>query len=121
MDDVSSVLAGICEEPWCDKGERIVVEYECDDSVNIASNVKKVQVKGKFLILFDPDGEEIKIKVFQDGKLIAKLQAKKVVIPIDRVCAILFDGEVDDHHDSHDGGDGGHGRRGGRGDREQGE
>ncbi|NPV70481.1 MAG: hypothetical protein HPY55_07555 [Firmicutes bacterium] len=124
MNEDSKALAEICSEPWCDDDGQIVVEYECDESVNIASNVKKTAIKVGWLILFASDGDRIKIKVFQEGKLIAKLRAKKVVIPINKVCAILFNGEVDDdrhdhdHHDhDHDHHDDdhdkdGHGRRG---------
>ena len=97
--EVQDALAAICSEPWCDKCERVVVEYCCDDSTNFAFNAKKVECRGGFVILCGPDHDCIKIKVFQEGKLIAVLKAERVVIPLDKVAAILFDGEFEDHRD----------------------
>ncbi|MCL6560602.1 MAG: hypothetical protein K6U74_17765 [Firmicutes bacterium] len=71
--------------------KKIGIEFECGDCCKKVINGSKLFFIKNFAVLLPAHGDCLFMKVFSSGKLVDKQIMRKIIIPIDRICAIEID------------------------------
>lgn len=68
--------------------KKIGIEFECGDCCKKVINGSKLFFIPGFVVLVPAHGDCLFMKVFSGGKLVDKQIMRKIIIPVDRICAI---------------------------------
>ncbi|MCL6448760.1 MAG: hypothetical protein K6U04_11515 [Armatimonadetes bacterium] len=73
--------------------KKIGIEFECGDCCKKVINGSKLFFIKNFAVLLPAHDDCLFMKVFSGGKLVDEQIMRKILIPVDRICAIEIDPE----------------------------